>query len=89
MVLHVAHGEEQQHVHHLRGKCPGWKDELAERWKAARQDGAPPPQHRPAPADFAQEMLDFGRPDGSGAGQDHPARSRRSFPLIDYQRIPS
>ncbi|MFF5859575.1 hypothetical protein ACFY8B_28810 [Streptomyces sp. NPDC012751] len=39
----------------------GWKDELAERWKTARQDGAPPPPRpRPAPADFAQETLDFG-----------------------------
>ncbi|MCL7496086.1 hypothetical protein M8I34_32480 [Streptomyces sp. MCA2] len=37
----------------------GWKDELAERWKAARQDGAPAPQPSPAPADFAQETLDF------------------------------
>ncbi|MFI9588340.1 hypothetical protein ACIHCQ_42665 [Streptomyces sp. NPDC052236] len=36
----------------------GWKDELTERWKAAHQDGTPP--HRPAPADFAQETLDFG-----------------------------
>ncbi|GGV91772.1 hypothetical protein GCM10010228_82920 [Streptomyces massasporeus] len=38
----------------------GWKDELTERWKAARQDGAPPPLPRPGPADFAQETLDFG-----------------------------
>ncbi|MFD8328155.1 hypothetical protein [Streptomyces lydicus] len=36
----------------------GWKEELAERWKAARHDGAPPPL--PSPADFAQESLDFG-----------------------------
>ncbi|MFE2159898.1 hypothetical protein ACFW9M_19020 [Streptomyces lydicus] len=36
----------------------GWKEELAERWKAARHDGAPPPL--PSPADFAQETLDFG-----------------------------
>ncbi|MFF2516575.1 hypothetical protein [Streptomyces sp. NPDC058086] len=39
----------------------GWKDELTERWKGARQDGAPPPPlPSPAPADFAQETLDFG-----------------------------
>ncbi|WP_435190027.1 hypothetical protein [Streptomyces sp. bgisy126] len=40
----------------------GWKDELAERWRAADPDGAPPPPPRPtpAPADFAQETLDFG-----------------------------
>ncbi|WP_255306573.1 hypothetical protein [Streptomyces sp. Wb2n-11] len=38
----------------------GWKDELTERWKAARQDGAPPPWPRPVPADFTQETLDFG-----------------------------
>ncbi|MEU3490650.1 hypothetical protein [Streptomyces massasporeus] len=38
----------------------GWKDELTERWKAARQDIAPPPLPPPAPADFAQETLDFG-----------------------------
>ncbi|MFF8177710.1 hypothetical protein [Streptomyces chartreusis] len=36
----------------------GWKDELTERWKAAHQDGAPPP--RPAPAASVQESLDFG-----------------------------
>lgn len=38
----------------------GWKDEPAERWKAVRQDGAPSPLPSPAPADFAQETLDFG-----------------------------
>ncbi|MEV7895352.1 hypothetical protein [Streptomyces cyaneofuscatus] len=40
----------------------GWKDELVERWKAAGQDGAPPPPTRPAPAPdgFVQETLDFG-----------------------------
>ncbi|GGR47367.1 hypothetical protein GCM10010497_58360 [Streptomyces cinereoruber] len=39
----------------------GWKDELAERWKAARQDDAPPPPRpTPAPDGFAQETLDFG-----------------------------
>ncbi|MDT9682329.1 hypothetical protein RND61_09605 [Streptomyces sp. TRM76323] len=40
----------------------GWKDDLTERWKTARQDGAPPPPPNPAPvsADFAQETLDFG-----------------------------
>ncbi|MEH0416077.1 hypothetical protein [Streptomyces sp. B21-083] len=38
----------------------GWKDELSERWQVARQDGAPPPLPSPAPADFAQETLDFG-----------------------------
>ncbi|MFE2159957.1 hypothetical protein ACFW9M_19340 [Streptomyces lydicus] len=38
----------------------GWKDELAERRKAARQDGAPSPLPSPAPAGFAQETLDFG-----------------------------
>ncbi|WP_405808462.1 hypothetical protein OG524_35935 [Streptomyces sp. NBC_01520] len=38
----------------------GWKDELIKRWKAAQPDGAPPPQHRPAPAGFAQEALDVG-----------------------------
>ncbi len=38
----------------------GWKDELAERWKAARPAGplAPPPT--PAAADFAQDTLDLG-----------------------------
>jgi hypothetical protein len=38
----------------------GWKDELTERWQAARQDGALPSPPRPVPADFAQEALDFG-----------------------------
>jgi len=39
----------------------GWKDELIERWEAARQDGAPPPPlPSPAPTDFAQDTLDFG-----------------------------
>lgn len=38
----------------------GRKDELAERWKAARPDGAPAPPPSPPPADFAQETLDFG-----------------------------
>ncbi|WP_328381804.1 hypothetical protein OHS81_01885 [Streptomyces sp. NBC_00400] len=38
----------------------GWKGELAERWRAAHQDGAPPPLPSPAPADFAQETFDFG-----------------------------
>lgn len=38
----------------------GWKGELIKRWEAAQPDGAPPPQHRPAPANFAQETLDFG-----------------------------
>ncbi|MFI9630483.1 hypothetical protein [Streptomyces sp. NPDC052042] len=35
----------------------GWKEQLADRWRAARQDVAPPPQPSPA---FAQETLDFG-----------------------------
>ncbi|GAB1339931.1 hypothetical protein ACE1SV_65210 [Streptomyces sp. E-15] len=36
-------------------------DELTERRKTTRLDGAPPPPlPRPAPADFAQETLDFG-----------------------------
>ncbi|MFH9426266.1 hypothetical protein [Streptomyces sp. NPDC017529] len=38
----------------------GWKDELVERWEAARQNGAPLPLPSPPPADFAQETLDFG-----------------------------
>ncbi|MEU9197730.1 hypothetical protein [Streptomyces hundungensis] len=39
----------------------GWKDELIERWEAARQEGAPPPPPpSPAPTDFAQDTLDFG-----------------------------
>ncbi|MGW7530569.1 hypothetical protein [Streptomyces sp. NPDC054783] len=38
----------------------GWKDELTERWQAARQDGAPPSPRRPDPADFVREALDFG-----------------------------
>ncbi|MFF4401498.1 hypothetical protein [Streptomyces sp. NPDC001480] len=38
----------------------GWKNELTERWKTARQDDAPPPLPNSAPADFAQEALDFG-----------------------------
>ncbi|MGA5499457.1 hypothetical protein ACPCSP_34685 [Streptomyces cinereoruber] len=39
----------------------GWKDELVERWTAARQDGAPPPPRQtPAPDGFAQETFDFG-----------------------------
>ncbi len=38
----------------------GWKDELAERWKAARPAGPPAPPPTPAPADFAQDTLDFG-----------------------------
>lgn len=38
----------------------GWKDELTERWKAARQDSAPPPLPRAAPADFTQETFEFG-----------------------------
>lgn len=39
----------------------GWKDELIERWKAARQRGTPPPPlHSPTPTDFAQETFDFG-----------------------------
>lgn len=38
----------------------GWKDELIECWETARQAGAlPPPQPSPAPANFAQETLDF------------------------------
>lgn len=35
-----------------------WKDELTDRWKAARQDDAPP-LPTPAPADFTQQTLDF------------------------------
>ncbi|AXI91212.1 hypothetical protein SAM9427_36130 (plasmid) [Streptomyces sp. ETH9427] len=38
----------------------GSKDELTERWKAARQNGAPPPLPSSAQVDFAQEKLDFG-----------------------------
>ncbi|MFJ7131020.1 hypothetical protein [Streptomyces sp. NPDC098101] len=40
----------------------GWKDELAKRWRADRQDSAPPPSPRPTPAPdgFAQDTLDFG-----------------------------
>lgn len=38
----------------------GWKDELAERWQAARPAGPPAPPPTPAPADFAQDTLDFG-----------------------------
>ncbi|WP_326844566.1 hypothetical protein OHB33_41195 (plasmid) [Streptomyces sp. NBC_01558] len=38
----------------------GWKGELIERWKAAQQDGTPPPRHGPDPTGFAQETLDFG-----------------------------
>ncbi|MFE3995141.1 hypothetical protein ACFXPW_26100 [Streptomyces goshikiensis] len=38
----------------------GWKDELAERWKAARPAGPPAPPPTSAPADFAQDTLDFG-----------------------------
>ncbi|MEU2625315.1 hypothetical protein ABZ642_45785 [Streptomyces sp. NPDC007157] len=36
----------------------GWKDELTERWKAARQDSAPPPLPRAAPANYDQETPD-------------------------------
>jgi hypothetical protein len=39
----------------------GWKDELAERWKAARQNGALPSSlPGPAPAGLTREELDFG-----------------------------
>ncbi|MBK3525734.1 MULTISPECIES: hypothetical protein [Streptomyces] len=38
----------------------GWKDELTERWKAARPDGPPAPTPAPASADFSQETFDFG-----------------------------
>ncbi|MFJ2102834.1 hypothetical protein [Streptomyces sp. W4I9-2] len=38
----------------------GWKEELRKWWEAAQPNGAPPPQYRPARADFAQETLDFG-----------------------------
>ncbi|WP_406447193.1 hypothetical protein OG782_00460 [Streptomyces sp. NBC_00876] len=38
----------------------GWKDELIKRWEAAPPDGASSPQHRPAPAGFAQETIDLG-----------------------------
>jgi hypothetical protein len=38
----------------------GWKDDLAERWKTARQNGAQPPATGPGPADFAPDTLDFG-----------------------------
>ncbi|MFJ9982392.1 hypothetical protein [Streptomyces cyaneofuscatus] len=37
----------------------GWKDELIKRWKVAPRNGAPPPQHRTAAADFAHETFDF------------------------------
>lgn len=40
----------------------GWKDELSERWKDARQDGTPPPLPRPAPLQPTSHRrpLDFG-----------------------------
>ncbi|MGW4186311.1 hypothetical protein ACWEK2_29595 [Streptomyces albidoflavus] len=38
----------------------GWKNELAERWRAARPDGPPAPPPTPAPAAFPQDTLDFG-----------------------------
>ncbi|MEV5887673.1 hypothetical protein AB0L74_34435 [Streptomyces sp. NPDC052020] len=43
-----------------RGPCRRGKDELAERWQAARADGPPTPPPTPAPADFAQDTFDFG-----------------------------
>ncbi|MEU3290525.1 hypothetical protein [Streptomyces longwoodensis] len=38
----------------------GWKDKLAERWKAARPAGPPSPPPTPASTDSAQDTLDLG-----------------------------
>lgn len=44
----------------VRWPPPRGEGRVAERWKAARQDGVPPPLPGPPSADFAQETLDFG-----------------------------
>ncbi|MET7391587.1 hypothetical protein ACFYPT_41700 [Streptomyces sp. NPDC005529] len=38
----------------------GWKEQLADRWRAARPDVTPAPPPTSAPGDFAQDTLDFG-----------------------------